>query len=41
MFPPGVHAPESLPTPVVREIIEMMRANRVEITGPEIGYSNG
>ncbi len=37
MLPPGVHAPESLSPSVVRGIIDMMRENRVEITGPEVG----
>ena len=37
MLPPGVHAPESLSPRVVRGIVEMMKANRIEISGPEIG----
>tara|TARA_Y100001970_G_scaffold273877_1_gene372710 strand:+ start:28033 stop:29091 length:1059 start_codon:yes stop_codon:yes gene_type:complete len=37
MLPPGVHAPESLAPSVVRGIIDMMKENGVEITGPEVG----
>ena len=36
MLEPGIHAPESLPRNVVISIIEMMRENGVEITGPNI-----
>ncbi len=37
MLPPGVHAPESLSPRVVSGIVDMMKVNRVEISGPEIG----
>ena len=36
MLESGIHAPESLPRNVVISIIEMMRENGVEITGPNI-----
>ena len=36
MLPPGVHAPEKLPSSVVKRIIETMKENRVKIIGPEI-----
>ena len=37
MLPPGVHAPESLSPRVVSGIVDLMKVNRVEISGPEIG----
>ena len=36
MLGPGIHAPEHLPTAVMKSIIEMMRGNGVEIIGPDI-----
>ena len=36
MLPCGVHPPESLPREVLISVIELMRVNGIEISGPEI-----
>jgi len=36
MLPPGVHAPESLPSDVIARIVAMLEKEGVEIEGPII-----